>query len=358
MHATVRLRPLLVVAAVLLPGTAALAEEAAGRTAVAKTPHFAFHSDLVTNLHDALLVAGRARAAGEGELFAAGTEAECFAGLAPSERAGWDRAVDWYAEIVSPAEWSDRRQLLLRFALAAIEDGGDDDRARRFVSIARGMMAAASPAYETCRWPAQDAGNRRWIAELQPLLAAHETAIAERLERHYATPWHGLPIDVDVVAHAPPVGANSILKSPAGGHVLINGEQRGHQALESVFHEASHTLSAGWRGDPLPQALEAAAGELAVELPGDLWHVVLFWTTGETVRRVLEAAGEPGYTPLLYAAPHFGRGPWGRYRAAVEKVWPAYLDGERDLATAARELLREVAAGERAAEAAAGEGGG
>jgi hypothetical protein len=86
-----------------------------------------------------------------------------------------------------------------------------------------------------------------------------------------------------------------------------------------------------------------------VALPPDLWHVVLFYTTGETVRQVLAAGGEPGYQPYLEA---FGLwdGRWGRYRAAVESVWPGYLAGELDLASACRELLRALAAAPPASE--------
>ncbi|HEX2165241.1 MAG TPA: hypothetical protein VHM02_14950 [Thermoanaerobaculia bacterium] len=331
-------------AALLAAGAAATAgaAEGGGRAPVAATAHFAFHSDLATNLHDALLVAGRARGRGEPEPLRAGGEAECFAALAPAVRAGWERAVDYYAEVLSPTSWSDDEQFALRLALAGVEDGPDDQATKDVVRVTRGLLAAAQPAYEACRWPAQDAANRRWIADLLPLLETHEATLARRLERLYATPWHGLPLDVDVVAHAPPVGANSILRSPAGGHLLVSVDNRGLQALETVFHEASHTVSAGWRGDPLPTALRRAADELGVELPRDLWHVVLFYTTGETVRRTLAEAGETGYVPYLEAG--LWDGPWGRFRGAIEAVWPAYLAGERDLASAARELVRRVAA--------------
>jgi hypothetical protein len=79
-----------------------------------------------------------------------------------------------------------------------------------------------------------------------------------------------------------------------------------------------------------------------VDLPRDLWHVTLFYTTGQVVRQVLEAAGHPGYTPYLFAFDRFGRGEWGRCRDALEKVWPAYLAGERTLDEAAADLLRAL----------------
>lgn len=141
------------------------------------------------------------------------------------------------------------------------------------------------------------------------------------------------------MATAPSTGANSFVDPP---HILISPSFAGNEALELVFHEASHTLAVPWRGDPLPWALGEAADEVDMELPDGLWHVVLFHTTGEDVRRILEEAGETGYTPFLYVNERFGSGTWGRYRDAIEKTWPAYMDGERSLSEAASELLRAL----------------
>lgn len=227
-------RILLLIAFSAVPASDGLGQ--ATDAAVSTTPHFALHSDLPTNLNDALITAGRARNAGEPELFHAGAESACFDELAPSLRAGWDLAVDYYAEIVSPAGWSDRQQFLLRLDLVGDEGQLDDDRARQFVELAAAFRAAARPAYSACRWQEQDAG---------------------------------------------------------------------------------------------------------VPVPDDLWHVVLFYTTGETVRRVLEPAGEPGYAPMLYEI--FGRSAWSRYREPLESAWLPYVDCDRSLPQAASELMRAIA---------------
>jgi len=317
-------------------------ESAAAETAaVATTPYFRLYSDLDTNLHDALIVAGDARITRETELFASGEEQGCFEALAPSARAGWNLAVDWYREVVSPAEWTDRQQNLIRADLAALKTGPRDERAASYLEIARAVHAAARPAYEACRWPAQNARNRRWIDALAPRLAAHEEKVARLLADHFEVAWHGLPIRVDVVGTAPPLGANSIILSPAGGHLLISSSGLdGDRAFETLFHEAAHTLNAPWRPDPVPKALADAAARLGVPLQRDLWHVVLFYTVGETVRRVLAEGGQPGYTPYLYAFERFGTGDWGRARAALERIWPGYMKGESDLETAAARLLQ------------------
>lgn len=309
-----------------------------GGTAVAVTPHFVFHSDFETNLNDALIVAGKARKRESPELFRSGDDASCFSELPPSARAGWNLAVDWYAEILASSDWSDRPQALIRYALAGLE-GRDDDRARRFVTVARGFMMAAAPAYEVCHWARRDAENRGWIEDLAPRLEAHAAAIAPRLETLYATPWHGLPIRVDVVANAPSLGANTWILDP-GGHILISTKVDRDDALETVFHEASHTLMAPWRPDPVPEALVEIAKELEVEIIRDLWHVVMFYTTGMVVKDVLERSGEPDYTPYMYKH-GLWRGSWAPYREAVESSWPAYISGERTLHEAVTRLIEQ-----------------
>jgi len=308
------------------------------RTPVVTTPRFAFYSDFDTNLNDALIAAGVARKGGKPELLHSGAEVSCFSKLPPSARAAWDGAVDYYAEIISPAEWNDRQQYLLRVQLAGFDEELKDAEARQFVEIARSFRAAATPAYKACRWAAQDEKNRLWIEELKPRLAANEERIASRLEQLYRKRWNGLPIPVDVVETVNWSGANSILRDPAGGHLLISNSYQGPAALEVVFHEASHLLMD--RGDPLRQALDSAASAVDFRLPGDLWHVVLFYTTGEVVRRILDDGGKPGYTPMVYGI--FDRGTWAGYRKALETAWHPYVDGERALAEAAANLIEAL----------------
>jgi hypothetical protein len=94
------------------------------------------------------------------------------------------------------------------------------------------------------------------------------------------------------------------------------------------------------RGDPLRQALERAASAVGFRLPGDSWHVVLFYTTGEGVRRVLDEGGKSGYTPMVYGI--FDRGTWSGYRKALESTWRPYIDGKRTLSEAAASLIEAL----------------
>ena len=311
---------------------------APSRAAILTTEHFALFSDRDTNLNDALVAAGVARKRGKPELFHSGEETACFGALPQSTRAAWEKAVDYYAEVVSPGGWTGRPQHLIRVQLAGFDEELKDAADRELVDIAAGFRAAATPAYERCRWVAQEEKNRRFVADLEPRLAKDEQRIAARLEALYEKRWAGLPIPVDVVETADWSGANSILRDPVGGHLLISTSYQGPAALEVVFHEASHLLMA--RNDPVQRALESAATKAHVRLPDDLWHVVLFFTTGEAVRRILEDEGLQGYTPMVYGI--FERGGWKEDRAPLESAWRPYVAGERTLDEAAAQLVEAL----------------
>jgi hypothetical protein len=309
------------------------------REPVATTPHFAFYSDFSFNLHDALVAAGTARRTAQAERFAAEPEATCFNELPPEQRAAWNRAVDYYAEIIAAAQAFDRPQLLPRLELLwGTEEWarGDD---RLLITITRAFRSAAAQAYQRCRWQAQDARNRRWIDALRPILARHEDTVARRLEELYGSEWTVLPIPVDIVETVSWAGADAISTSPPPGHIWVSSTFDGYRTpsagLEVVFHEASHLLAGD--GSPLRAALDAAQRATGRTAPRDLWHSVLFYMTGEAVRRELVGADEPGYTPLIYALDLSGNA-----RDSIASAWTPYLDGERTLSEVAGDLFEAL----------------
>jgi hypothetical protein len=320
---------------ILLSLPSAILGQTAQRTPVVTTAHFAIYSDFDTNLNDALIAAGLARKKSKPELFHSGAETACFDKLAPSARAAWDGAVDFYAKIISPVDWTAREQFMLRMQLAGFDAEWQTSGATELVEIARNFRAVAAPAYKACRWTAQDENNRRWIEEVKTRLAADEQRIAPRLEQLYQKQWKSLPILVDVVETVNWSGANTSWSDSGQGDILISSSPQGAAAFETLFHEASHILMD--RGDPVRQALESAARAVDFRLPNDLWHMVLFYTTGEAVRRLLDERGQPGYTPMLYEI--FGRGGWVEYREALESNWRPYVEGKRSLAEAAASLI-------------------
>jgi uncharacterized protein (TIGR02246 family) len=143
---------------------------------------------------------------------------------------------------------------------------------------------------------------------------------------------------VDVVETVDWSGANTSSSDTGQGDVLISSSVQGASAFETIFHEASHVLMD--RSDPVQQALADAAGAANFEQPNDLWHVVLFYTTGEAVRPILSENGQSPYKTMLYEI--YDRGTWVKYREALEKNWQPYIDGKRSLSEAASDLINAV----------------
>lgn len=82
-------------------------------------------------------------------------------------------------------------------------------------------------------------------------------------------------------------------------------------------------------------SLAAAFEAAGVPEPRDLWHVMIFYLAGETVRRVLAADGQPGYEPHAERSGLYDRLPgWRGHARALERHWQPFLDGRTDRAAA------------------------
>jgi hypothetical protein len=300
-----------------------------GEALVTTTEAFAFYSDPVTNLHDFLVWTARSQEAPE-------PAPECLAGLATEQRTAFERAREHYRVFATQA--GTRLLLAVRYRLAGFDDFDIADDAA--VEAALAVLPPAAPAYEKCWWPAHDARNRRWIAALEPLLAAHEQALSARLGELYGKEL-GRPMPVDVVSYGSFTGADSVVDPD---HLLISSvvpSNAGLAALEIVFHEASHTVfgpNTGPEGRLWTQ-LEAAAEADGAPLPRDFWHAMLFYTTGSAVKARLAERGID-YEQYLYTAGLFERA-WPSYRASLERLWQPYVDGRVPRAEALKQIVAE-----------------
>lgn len=322
----------------LLGSTLAHAQSVDG-SLIATTTHFAFYSDPATNLNDALIAAATARRGKQPELFRQAPEQTCFEQLPRTEQAAWNRAVDYYMDVIAPARFSDRERVVMRLDLAGIAQDSDwsNDDDRRHARIGRAMRAAAASAYQRCRWAEQDARNRAWVDQALRLLETHAQALGKRLVEIYGTPWQGLPFRVDVVETVGSEGANALNLEPPGVHILVASGAQGNRnraALEILFHEASHFLTG--RGSPLRRAIDDAMLARGSTYRGDLVHAALFYITGEAVRRQYAATGERDYTPYIYAQNLYT----ADFRAQLERALSGYVAGRGTLASAADNLVR------------------
>jgi hypothetical protein len=171
-------------------------------------------------------------------------------------------------------------------------------------------------------WPAHDRLNRSWASDPFSKVAALSPEVPDRLAKLYGTDWFTSPVRVDVVRVASREGAFTSIDPPPA-HITMSSASAvltGWTAAEVLFHEASHALVF-----PLLKAFDAEA-KAQRKKASDLWHVALFYLSGQVVREALAARGV-SYEPYLYKTGLFDRA-WPHFKPAIETHWKAYVDGK------------------------------
>lgn len=298
---------------------------------VSATRVFAFYSDPLLNLHDFLAWNASVDQPIE-------PQQPCMRDLPSEERTDFEDAQAYYDGSFPEGQSFDPLPMAVRYELAGFADVEivtDEEMA-----VVVHHLQAAMPAYRRCWWTVHDNRNREWIAELVPRLIAHEEHLRTRLSRLYRGNLD-TPIPVDVVSYVSFGGANSVV---APDHVLVSSPDpanSGDSALEVVFHEASHTLLGNGRG-AVWEALQDASTAAGLDRPPrDLWHTVLFYTTGKVVSARLLVHGVSDYEPYVYREGLFRRA-WPHFQQPLERHWQPYLEDRVSMAEAARDLLMEL----------------
>ena len=293
----------------------------------AATPAFDYHIGFWMNLHHFLY-----RQALQSKQGRVTTVPDAEAG----EQETWDAAVDYYkSAVIGHDLLRDEGLRNIKDLLAASENLDSIQNSGLEPRLA-GVLERARPVYAKHWWAEHRRDCEQWVDGVKPLIAAHGEVLVERLTGLYGAPWPDRPVRVDVVTYATFAGAYTTVEPT---HIAIDGTDpanQGRTALEVLFHEASHGLVG-----PLQQAITAEARMQNRSLPKpDLWHAVLFYTTGAAVKREL---GE-GYVPCAYKNGLWARA-WPMYREPLERIWQPYVDGKIDRKTAISRLIE--AAGTR-----------
>ncbi|HEY2646097.1 MAG TPA: hypothetical protein VGI34_03960 [Candidatus Acidoferrales bacterium] len=215
-------------------------------------------------------------------------------------------------------------------------------------------LQRAGPVYRAHWWPEHDRANREWIAQVSPLVRHMGVELSVQLADIYQRSWPSNRLRVDVVWYGGPYGAYTSL-SPT--HVTISSHDprnRGVYGFEVLFHESSHALSGS-----VSEAIAREFRERDKPIPRDLWHALLFYTTGEIVRRdVLYGSistadlrnrdsqnqnndpQDADFSAYQTYASRFGlySGSWVRFRGMLDLYWLPYLDGKISFDTAIARL--------------------
>jgi len=304
-------------------------------------PVFALYSSFWVNLHHVLyeqarLHTERPTVRSQSEAAKQGRAPLPMDVLNEQERRDWNAAVDEYEAKLAPHDLLfDQDMVLMNDRLAEM---GDNETAQvtGFRAGIIDALAKAAPVYRSHWWPGDDRANREWINSVAPLVEELGATISRRLSSIYRAPWPRGAIHVDVCAYAGVFGGYTTL-DPL--HITVSSRDPRNQqfaALELLFHEASHGLA-----DPVRDALNREFQAQSKAIPRDLWHALLFYTTGQVVRRMLVGSGHDAYKPYAEEN-HLYERDWQTYQKALDRDWAPYIENHSDFATAIKRLASDL----------------
>jgi len=293
----------------------------------ANLPIFELHSGFWMNLHHTLYGQARASRDGRGLPSSAGGTTK----RTPNEEIAWDNAVAYYAaNYVDKDLLFSTELMLLKNQLGDFEQCDELSGAKKKTCDAglppklTQVLNAAAVVYRAHEWPEHDRANRKWIAAVSPLVREKGVEVSQRLAEIYQTRWPKQRIRVDVSAYANYAGAYTTI-DPL--RIIISStdpRNQGSAALEVLFHEASNGIA-----EPVQLAINRECRQRDKAIPRDLWHALVFYTTGEVIKPVMKSlAGSANgeYTPYAVRERLFQRG-WDEYLKLLERFWQPYLDG-------------------------------
>ena len=313
--------------------TCAAAQQQRTFTQTDKTPPFEFHSGFWINLHHFLYQQAllRRRAAASGQTSASGTGANSINGMTEAQRRVWDSAVDYYVNTMVKRDLVfDQELVAINDRLAELERATNLSRSGLNADLVR-VLESAAPVYRERWWPTHDRTNQFWITVVTPMLKQFSRPLIEQLTRAFKARWPNAPIRVDVVVYANWAGAYTTFDTAEKVHTTMSSTDsrcQGFAALETIFHEASHSM-VGPRTGAIAEAIARECSARNKPVPRDLWHAVLFYTVGEIARRNLSEYGVNDYKPYAYLNGLYARG-WQNFQRALELYWQPYLDGKAD----------------------------
>ena len=318
-------------------------------------PVFELHSGFWVNLHhflylQARLMNGNSSSIDGGRGKAPPDEAPVSLNDFPAEEIKvWRAAVAFYAKDLA------MRDLLLNGEMETINnhlsemESCTDLQGKNSASCKSGLrpdlveaLSRAAPVYRTHWWPEQDRANREWIAQVAPMVREMGVELSAQLAGVYQRPWPARRLRVDVVWYGGPYGAYTSIDPT---HVTLSSHDQRNQGIygfEVLFHESSHALAGA-----VNEAIASEFRQRDKPIPRDLWHALLFYTTGELVRRdlaygTMTLAALQGTDPSNYQpyAARFGlySGSWDRFRGMLDLYWRPYLDSKITFDTAIARL--------------------
>jgi len=328
-------------------------------------PVFEFHSGFWVNLHHFLYHEARAREAVKDSRVAATRPAgpvlkqspASQPTLTPAEQRIWDQAVAYYVSSYAGKDLLVNIDLiLLKNQLGDFEDC-NELTGRKKPACDAGLpgnvgiiLEAAAPIYRAHWWADHDRANRRWVVRVAPLVREQGVGLSQRLADIYQSKWPKEKIRVEVCASANSAGAYTTLDPLRVTIASTDPRNQGPEALEVLFHEASHDIAR-----PVEAAITRECRQRDKPIPRDLWHALIFFTTGEVLRPIMQEAEQqnapdddvsPQRNTTTTVPPglreKLSQRGWEEYSRLLAIYWQPYLDGKVTFEDAIARLVSAV----------------
>jgi hypothetical protein len=330
---------LLLIRMIFAPAMAARslpAQEPRHPSASARTiPLFDFHSNFWVNLHQVLFHEAKLRA-GKPDRGLESAPPLSAAGMSTKDEAEWNAAVSFYAEHFGTRQQHGDDQLVqINDDLAEQPDNGAHLNPAGLSPEMVAVFESAAVIYRKYWWPTHNESNENWIASQKERVRDLGPKLAAAMTKDLHQQWPAAPIRVDVCYYVVALGYAFTTLPP---HITFSGSDPSNQDLigfELLFHEASHTFA-----DTMMNAL-SDEGRMQHKDVGDLWHSLLFYTSGVELRRLLPAPEPASFTPYAYRYGVY-RGNWREYRRVLETDWQMYLDGTISFETAIHSMVADL----------------
>lgn len=283
---------------------------------VTRAGRWELHSSFWMNLHQTLMHDAAARTSRD------------LSALSKEHQDAWTAAVNAYRDA-----WGGRGSITFTQTMMSTQDElgqvADDAANPPLAGPLAAAVRGAAPVYREHWWPADDTANRFVIGYAAAMLRDAGDELARAHEQAYRTEFPR-SIRVDFAAYGGQFGAYTHDLRHTGPVVTITSREagyQGHNVLEMVLHESSHTLVHP-RNGTVANAIAASSKRLGIDPPRDLWHAILFATSSELTRRALQTRGVTDFTPS--SVDLFTRA-WPQYREPIETHWMPYLSGQGTL---------------------------
>jgi hypothetical protein len=307
---------------------------------VAEWDQIRFHSSFWVNLHFTLYAEAVRTLKPGPELprLEAPSREPMLGDLNSGERVAWDEAIAYYGVSIARRDLAYGENMMnIQRALADSVDTLAESSA--IAADHRRHLLAAAPIYRRHWWPQHDRAIRAWIEDVSTRLREVGPHARQRQVALLESGWLKVPVRAEITFFG---RAYTMMRREVTLTTMAAGAPNyaGWAGSEMMFHEVSHSLTGPDLSGPFEERIRREAAALGKKVPGGLWHLCLFYITGEVWRSELAARGIQ-YDPYLYATGLFDRD-WKSLRVPVETHLKPYMEGRISAQTAFRGLIESI----------------